>query len=312
MDPSSVFFLLLLVIAVFIAFFFVLILLLGLTYLLLTVRETVFGAAPTYKSAILSRRNVLLFVAACFFFDYFAYIIYWAIFARDLSDKGRMVEDRVWMGEPNCFRFHDPSCPTEFSCPYQHKTTVFTRYAFEVIVGTACTLIGCIGLWSSNPPWIRVLGYYMAAYAVLQGVILLADLLYTQVCGAYPANVLSIMPMLEHAKGGRLRLMESSEWGKSEVDTFFGYNIRWWYQLRMLVAVTFAGIVSWQSFKAAHLFDAGPLSLGPHFNIATKFHEVYDTKRPLHGGNMRHDLHRMHATDPVAGYGTLPHEPVAP
>merc|ERR1719387_2723579 len=170
MDPSSVFFLLLLVIAVFIAFFFVLILLLGLTYLLLTVRETVFGAAPTYKSAILSRRNVLLFVAACFFFD-------------------------------------DPSCPTEFSCPYQHKTTVFTRYAFEVFVGTACTLIGCIGLWSSNPPWIRVLGYYMAAYAVLQGVILLADLLYTQVCGAYPANVLSIMPMLEHAKGGRLRLM---------------------------------------------------------------------------------------------------------
>ena len=69
---------------------------------------------------------------------------------------------------------------------------------------------------------------------------------------------------------------------------------------------------SWQSFKAAHLFDAGPLSLGPHFNIATKFHEVYGHARPLHGGNMRHDLHRMHATDPVAGYGTLPHEPVAP
>jgi len=306
MDPSSVFFLLLLVLAVFIAFFFVLVLLLGLTYLGLHVRETVFGAAPTYKGRALSRQNVLLFVAVCFFCDYMADIIYWAIFARDLTDKGKLVEHRTWMGEANCFRFHDPTCPTEFSCVYQHKTTIFTRYAFEVIVGTACATIGCVGLWNISPPWIRVFAYYMAAYAVMQTSFLLADLLYVQVCGAYPANVMSVMPMLEHAAGGRMHLMESSTWPKAEVDVFFGYNIRWWYELRTLVIVVFAGIVSWQSFKFASLSDCGPLSLGPHFNFAEKFHHLRGLPRPLHGGNMRHDLHRLHATDPVAGYGSVP------
>jgi hypothetical protein len=219
-----------------------------------------------------------------------------------------MVEHRTWMGEENCFRFHDPTCPTEFSCVYQHKTTVFTRYAFEVIIGTSCALIGCVGLWNKSPPWTRVFGYYTAAYAVLQTTFLLADLLSVQVCGAYPANVISVMPMLEHAAGGRLRLMESDNWGKGEVDVFFGYNIKWWYQLRTLVIVAFSGIVSWQSFKQAWLFDTGPMSLGPHFNLAEKFDHMRLRPRPLHGGNMRHDLHRMHATDPVAGYGSIPHD----
>jgi hypothetical protein len=309
MDPSSVFFLLLLVLAVFIAFFFVLVLLLGLTYLGLTVRETLFGAAPAYKGRALSRQNVLFFVAVCFFCDYMADIIYWVIFARDLSDKGRMVKHRTWMGEENCYRFHDPTCPTEFTCVYQHKTTLFTRYAFEVILGTASALIGCIGLWNSSPPWIRVFAYYTAAYAIMQTAFGLADLLYVQVCGAYPANVISLMPMLEHAAGGRLHLMESSQWAKAEVDVFFGYNIEWWYARypwsRTVVVVTFAIIVSWQSFKEASMKDCGPLSLGPHFNIAAKM-DLH--QRPLHGGNMRHDLHRLHATDPVAGYGSIPHD----
>jgi hypothetical protein len=311
MDPSSVLFLLLLVLAVFIAFCFVLVLLLGLTYLLLAVREALFGAAPAYKAAALSRRNVLLFVSACFFCDYMADIIYWTIFARDLSDKGRMVEHRAWEGEPNCFRFHDPTCPTEFTCVFQHKTTVFTRYAFEVIVGTACATIGSIGLWNYSPPWTRVFAYYTAAYAAMQTAFLLADLLYVQVCDAYPANVISIMPLIEHMRGGRLRIMEHDDWGKEEVDVFFGYNIRWWYTLRTLVVVAFASIVSWQSFKAAHLFDAGPMSLGPHFNIAEKFDNLRTRPRPLHGGNMRHDLQRLHATDPVAGYGSIPHDLLA-
>jgi hypothetical protein len=306
MDLSSVFFLLLLVLAVFIAFFFVLVLLLGLTYLILTVRETLFGAAPAYKGRALSRQNVLLFVATCFFLDYMADIIYWAIFARDLSDKGKMVEHQTWMGEENCYRFHDPTCPTEFSCVYQHKTTVFTRYAFEVIIGTASAMIGCVGLWQASPPWMRVFAYYTAAYAILQTAVLLADLLYVQVCGAYPANVLSVMPMLEHAAGGRLHLMESSSWAKSEVDVFFGYNIRFWYQLRTLAVVVFAAIVSWQTFLEANLVDCGQWNLGPNFNLLEKFNRLRGSARN-HGGNMRHDLHRLHATDPVAGYGSIPH-----
>jgi len=308
MDPSSVFFLLLLVLAVFIAFIFVLVLLLGLTYFCLAVRETIFGAAPAYKGRALTRQNVLLFVAVCFFCDYMADIIYWAIFARDLSDKGKMVEHRVWMGEENCFRFHDPTCPTEFSCVYQHKTTVFTRYAFEVILGTASALIGCVGLWQLSPPWMRVFGYYTAAYAIMQTAFLLADLLYVQVCDAYPANVISVMPMLEHAAGGRTHIMESNTWPKAEVDVFFGYNIRWWYQLRTLVVVVFAAIVSWQTFKEASLVDCGPMNLGPIFNLGEKFDHLRLRPQPLHRGTMRHDLHRLHATDPVAGYGSIPHD----
>jgi hypothetical protein len=304
MDPSSVFFLLLLVLAVFIAFLFVLVLLLGLTYLCLSVRETLFGAAPAYKGRALSRQNVLLFVATCFFCDYMSDIIYWAIFARDLSDKGKMVEHRTWMGEANCFRFHDPTCPTEFSCVYQHKTTIFTRYAFEVILGTACAMIGCVGLWQASPPWMRVFAYYIAAYAIMQTAFLLADLLYVQVCGAYPANVISLMPMLEHAAGGRLHIMESSTWPQAEVNVFFGYNIRWWYEIRTLVVVVFAAIVSWQTFKEASMVDCGQWNLGPTFNLSEKLRR----SRPLHGGNMRHDLHRLHATDPVAGYGSIPHD----
>jgi len=243
----------------------------------------------TYCGGILSRRTILLIFAVLLFLRYMASLFYWVIFAKDLSDKDRMT---------HC---HGIRCPGAFTCIYQHDTTVFARYGVEVLIGTVCTFLGALGIANWNEGQTRVFARYMMFIAVFQIAVMLADLLYVEVCGTYPANILSLLPVMFSTNNGFLRRAETHAMSTGVIDDYFGYDVDWWYGCRAIVYSAVCALVSYESFVAASLFTSGPIGLGPNFKL-------YDSFAPYRPGrsDFRPDLHRLHETDPVAGYGSMP------
>jgi len=245
----------------------------------------------TYCGGILSRRTILLIIAVLGFLRYMAQLFYWVIFAKDLSDKDRM-------SGQHC---HGIRCPGAFTCLYQHDTTVFARYGVEVLIGTVCTFLGALGIANWNEGQTRVFARYMAFIAGFQICVMLADLLYVEVCGAYPANILSLLPVMFSTNNGFLRRAETHAMSTAVIDDYFGYDVDRWYAYSAICGSVISALISYESFIAASLFNSGPIGLGPNF----KLYDSFAPFRPRRA-DFRPDLHRLHETDPVAGYGSMP------
>lgn len=247
-----------------------------------------------YLCSCISRRFLIVAVAACFFVGYTVEVIGWVIFARDLADQDANPAS-------HCYGIR---CPSVFSCVYQHDTTLLVRYAIEVIFGIACALTGVVGAYGWNPRWTRVFGVYLAATAFLQLVFGGFDWIYCDVCEAYPANIVASMPVLSGVRGGRVHLSELHMVDTALVDEIFGYDTLYYYLWRTLAYFLLTIWVSYECFVLAWRYENGEMGLGPNFKLGDGFGDVH----ALHG-DFRMDLKRMHGHNPVAGYGTLPQEP---
>lgn len=237
---------------------------------------------------LIPRRTVLEVVALLVFLRYVGEVLTWVIFAQDLYDRDRH------QGE-HCFGIR---CPSPFSCPYQHETTLLVRYAIEVLVGTVCALVGFLGALNWNSNQLRVFATYLLLLAGLSFVVGLADFTYTEVCGSYPANIVASMPIHGMVHGGRDRAAELHMVGTTAVDEIFGYHLTGWYLGWTAVCVAASLFFANEAYQASEYFATGPVGLYPNFKIADGFGFLHADRRV--------DLRRLHYTEPVGGYGTIP------
>jgi len=243
-----------------------------------------------YCCGLIPRRTVLEVIAVVVFLRYAFEILTWIIFARDLADRDRHPS-------AHCVGIR---CPTALSCQYQHETTLLVRYALEVLFGIAASLLGFLGVLNWNAKYARVFGYWLIFAAGLHFVLGLADFAYVEICDAYPSNMVATMPIFGQVHGGRahLRAAELRMVPIPEVDEVFNYDLMEWYIYRAVLMVLVSLFVGIETLSAAALFHEGQLGMGPTFKIADGFGYIHVDRRL--------DLRRLHYTEPVAGYGTVP------
>jgi hypothetical protein len=249
-----------------------------------------------YYCRIIPRRAVLEVVAGVVFLRYAGEIVLWLIFAQDQFDRDRHEGS-------HCFGIR---CPSVFTCTYQHETSLIVRYAAEVLLGSVCALVGLLGAVNWNSGQIRVFAYYLLFSAALTVVLGGWDYAYVDVCGAYPANMVATMPVLGQVHGGRVKLAELHMVATPDVDEVFGYHLTAWYLWRSFLFVVLSLLFAHESLAAADYFVRGQLGFGddfgkyggPNFKLGHAF-DVSDR-------NVRPELRRIHYSEPVAAYGTLP------
>lgn len=252
---------------------------------------------PYYCCGHVPRRAVLTFVACVFFVGYLVDVVLFGVYGHLLY----AAQDR----QTYCFGIR---CPSHFSCRFQHDTTLLTRYAVEVVVGTCCSFLGVMGAWNWGAKEMRI----FAAYLVfLTGVTLflgVCDAVYDYACEVPPANVVASMPVIGQHDGGRARLervlhAEVHPTTFAVVDKIFGYDVSYWYLWSTLVwSQTFA-LIATECFSVADSFVHGFYGLGPNFSISDEFGQLYGQ-----WGDFRLEVAkraRRHR-EVVAGYGTVP------
>lgn len=256
-----------------------------------------------YYCRLVPRRVVLEVVAALVFLRYAGEIILWLIFAREQFDHDRLAGS-------HCFGIR---CPSVFSCIHQHETTLIVRYAVEVLLGTVASLLGFLGAMNWNAGQLRVFAYYLLFCAGLHLALGAADFTYTEVCGAYPANMVATMPVVGQVHGGRVQVAEMHMVDTPTVDEIFGYHLTKWYLYRVGLFVVLSLLFAHESFLAANYFVKGQIGIGPDFGAYGGPNFKLGNAFDVSDHNIRVDLRRLHYTEPVAGYGTMlpspdPHE----
>eukprot|EP00747_Dinoflagellata_sp_TGD_P162683 gnl/TRDRNA2_/TRDRNA2_180548_c0_seq1.p1 gnl/TRDRNA2_/TRDRNA2_180548_c0~~gnl/TRDRNA2_/TRDRNA2_180548_c0_seq1.p1 ORF type:complete len:352 (+),score=53.21 gnl/TRDRNA2_/TRDRNA2_180548_c0_seq1:180-1235(+) len=225
-----------------------------------------------YVFHCIPRRRYVLGVALGLFLFGITAVIYWCF------DKLMHMATMPRGGE--C---HGPRCFDIFTCKGMQEATFHIREALIIFGGMIAGMAGTAGAYNGWYTDVFIFGGAMVGGAAGFAMIGLADFLYTQVCGAYPFNVidqavlwnmpklLNGVPVQEHVK---LQVQNMDAYPVHYIDSLATFHV---FYLYLGVAAICCGIC----LHAAHhsLFLAGYLEfgrwdLGAHFSMGTWAEEV--------------------------------------
>lgn len=200
-------------------------------------------------------------------------------------------------------------CPSQFSCVHMNEFSYHARKGFTLFVGFPCALAGFLGGLGRCEWETRVFELYLWLCLALYATTLVGDVVFEQTCGAYPATVLSSMPVYG-APTGRAQVDVDQLYEVRVIDRFFGYHVLDWY-----IGLSLAGllVLFWTAREVGDIgraFTHGMFGLGPSFSIGDGFGGMGDQFEEFRvGRRLYRDLLKeagLKQYEVYAGYGTIP------
>lgn len=176
---------------------------------------------------------------------------------------------------PSCqgTQCHDEWRQSFGTCQSEKRSTFLVRYLTVGVLGIAFGYLGFVGAKGRESPVVKSFAWFQFGMVALFAGALFADLMYVEVCGYMPTNMVrDIMPIIPPTMLDKMRAQ-----GYSNIDALpvkkvkeaMGFDFVSAYAGALAVGLAVATYVAVMTLTVSDHMTGGPLGLGPLFPIAT-------------------------------------------
>jgi len=168
-------------------------------------------------------------------------------------------------------------CYQILSCHGLKGTTQRIREPLACLTGLVFFPLGFVGAWNGKEWNLRMLTLYCYYLASALAAILVFDLIFTEVCGFYPTDVVteaiyrsfSAMSFLSPLSIAELKQLEHLKYFhvKDVAAITNGFPVLWWYVALGGAWILLLFYVSYEASWLAELIERGPLGIGTHYGL---------------------------------------------
>lgn len=163
------------------------------------------------------------------------------------------------------------ACYEVFSCYGMGAATLHLREPFSTIGGL---IFYPVGLWACHHGYraaLQAFALFVLFMAVWHLGILVADIIYQETCGRYPANEVLAMvlnPLVAIFPAAKVQLLQMDMYTVKAVDTLTEFkHLTVWYLVLGFIKVLVLFYAAYESVGLGLLMERGPLGLGLHYGI---------------------------------------------